>query len=106
MRSNHNKHWRPVVGQEEKVSSKRPVSKAGPVYWGEFGRVAQLVRALPSHGRGPGFESLRAHHSRFGKCNNGALRQQVGHFQKRALRHQRGAVWRLMSSILLWKPSV
>ena len=25
------------------------------------GRVAQLVRALPSHGRGQGFESLRAH---------------------------------------------
>lgn len=26
-----------------------------------FGRVAQLVRALLSHSRGPGFESLRAH---------------------------------------------
>lgn len=25
------------------------------------GRVAQLVRALLSHSRGPGFESLRAH---------------------------------------------
>ena len=27
-----------------------------------FGRLAQLVRALPSHGRGLGFESLIAHH--------------------------------------------
>jgi uncharacterized membrane protein YdbT with pleckstrin-like domain len=26
------------------------------------GRLAQLVRALPLHGRGPGFESLNAHH--------------------------------------------
>ncbi len=26
-----------------------------------FGRVAQLVRALLSHSRGPGFESLHAH---------------------------------------------
>lgn len=26
-----------------------------------FGRLAQLVRALPSHGRGRGFESLIAH---------------------------------------------
>jgi polysaccharide biosynthesis/export protein len=30
-----------------------------------FGRVAQLVRALLSHSRGPGFESLRAHFMRF-----------------------------------------
>jgi hypothetical protein len=29
-----------------------------------FGRLAQLVRALPSHGRGLGFESLIAHHCR------------------------------------------
>ena len=28
----------------------------------DFGRLAQLVRALPSHGRGLGFESLVAHH--------------------------------------------
>src|ERR1019366_675483 len=28
-----------------------------------FGRVAQLVRAPASHAGGPGFESLRAHHS-------------------------------------------
>ena len=27
-----------------------------------FGRLAQLVRALPSHGRGRGFESPIAHH--------------------------------------------
>ncbi len=27
------------------------------------GRLAQLVRALPLQGRGPGFESLTAHHS-------------------------------------------
>ena len=26
------------------------------------GRLAQLVRALPLQGRGPGFESLTAHH--------------------------------------------
>ncbi len=31
----------------------------GFVFW--YGRVAQLVRALLSHSRGPGFESLRAH---------------------------------------------
>jgi hypothetical protein len=29
--------------------------------WFPSGRLAQLVRALPSHGRGPGFESLTAH---------------------------------------------
>ena len=28
-----------------------------------IGRVAQLVRAPASHAGGPGFESLRAHHS-------------------------------------------
>ena len=30
-----------------------------------FGRLAQLVRALPSHGRGRGFESPIAHQPRF-----------------------------------------
>jgi hypothetical protein len=30
---------------------------------GKFGRLAQLVRALRLHRRGPGFESLNAHHS-------------------------------------------
>ena len=29
----------------------------------QYGRVAQLVRAPASHAGGPGFESLRAHHS-------------------------------------------
>ena len=29
-----------------------------------LGRVAQLVRALVSHTRGPGFESLRDHFAR------------------------------------------
>ncbi len=29
------------------------------------GRLAQLVRALPSHGRGRGFESRGAHHCEF-----------------------------------------
>ena len=31
----------------------------------QCGRVAQLVRAPASHAGGPGFESLRAHHSNF-----------------------------------------
>ena len=35
---------------------------SGTVTLPHSGRVAQLVRALPSHGRGQGFESLRAHH--------------------------------------------
>ena len=33
-----------------------------PLFQPSQGRLAQLVRALPSHGRGPGFESLTAHH--------------------------------------------
>ena len=40
---------------------------AEPVYLGynrrRYGRIAQLVRALLSHSRGPGFESLCAHKS-------------------------------------------
>ena len=33
----------------------------GAIILNQIGRVAQLVRALHSHCRGPGFESLRAH---------------------------------------------
>jgi hypothetical protein len=36
------------------------------------GRIAQLVRALLSHSRGPGFESLCAHKNRLPK-NQGAF---------------------------------
>lgn len=40
-----------------------PVIRRTLVYPLHNGRVAQLVRALLSHSRGPGFESLRAHSS-------------------------------------------
>ena len=37
------------------------------------GRVAQLVRALLSHSRGPGFESLHAHKTQVGAAKRGLL---------------------------------
>ncbi len=35
-----------------------------------FGRLAQLVRAFPSHGRGPRFKSLVAHHAPLQFCHH------------------------------------
>ena len=35
-----------------------------------FGRVAQPVRALVSHTRGPGFESLRDHPFHLRRCSS------------------------------------
>src|SRR5436309_15062276 len=40
-----------------------------------FGRLAQLVRALPSHGRGQRFKSFVAHHAfLFSHCRSGPRR--------------------------------
>ena len=48
-------------------SARPDLTRAGTVPDPHPGRVAQLVRALPSHGRGQGFESLRAHQIRRGQ---------------------------------------
>src|SRR5579864_1589939 len=59
-----------------------------PRCWRLFGRLAQLVRALPSHGRGQRFKSFVAHHSRAifilaEKRNvNGALWRRVSMFER------------------------
>jgi hypothetical protein len=46
---------------------------AGSLYFGFDGRLAQPVRALRSHRRGPGFESLNAHPATVGLRRAAAL---------------------------------
>ena len=54
----------PVMDEQSREQAKDSTPKPQPVVWSlEAGDVVQLVRTLPCHGRGRGFESRRPRHS-------------------------------------------
>ena len=69
-----------------------------------FGRVAQLVRALLSHSRGPGFESLRVHFPIPTALPLGAPRVCARPEQLMAVRHLRSLL--IATVLCVWAPPV
>ena len=66
------------------VGLDRAGGRSGTVSLPLRGRIAQLVRALPSHGRGQGFESLCAHHSAPVSASGGTVLRVRGRRPSRA----------------------